>query len=80
MWTPVADPAARTITTTQQTRALTADEIKASKRVAIQSQLDATDALWQPRWAEDIAAGHTYATYNAWKANRDNLRFQIASL
>ena len=80
VWTCVGDIATKTVTASQQSIALTPTQVANFKRAALLRQLAATDAAFQPRWAEDLAVGHQYAGFIAWKANRDDLRAQLAAL
>lgn len=49
-------------------------------RDVVLAELAATDAEFQPRWVEDVAADYVHPSFADWKSRRAALRAELASM
>lgn len=77
----VVNAETRVVTATRGVVPLTLAEVAAREIAAAKAELTASDAAYQPRWYEDLVAGHPpHTSALAWIAKRDALRARLTAL
>ena len=74
--THVADLQGKRVISTRELIDIPASVLRGS----LLEKLTASDAAFQARWIEDLAAGHQYSSFTAWQRGRAALRAQLAAL